>query len=163
MKKYKTTRKNRTLKKYNKAQIRRFNNKTKLNRTMKGGMIYTKYRDGQLARIRGIMSELGYYKQSKLKKLLEKLEHLLINHNKTVSVTGIWQNNPEIDTLVTSVNTKLDSSIKGIPVENTTQPSYKAQTYKDTTNENGSPKERNSTRQYTRSSIRKSKSRWRDL
>jgi hypothetical protein len=29
--------KNRTLKKYNKAQIRRFNNKTKLNRTMKGG------------------------------------------------------------------------------------------------------------------------------
>ena len=163
MKKYKTTRKNRTYKKYNKAQIRRFNNKTKLNRTMKGGMIYTKYRDGQLARIRGIMSELGYYKQSKLKKLLEKLERLLINHNKTVSVTGIWQNNPEIDTLVTSVNTNLDPSIEGIPVENTIQPSYKTQTYKDNTNENGSPKERSSTRQYSRSSIRKSKSKWRDL
>jgi hypothetical protein len=156
---------NRTLKKYNKAQIRRFNNKTKLNRTMKGGMIYTKYRDVQLKRIKKIISELGHYKQPKLKKLLEKLEHLLINHTKTVSVTGIWQNNPEIDRLVTRVNTNLDSSIEGIPVENTTQPSYKSQTYKDTTNENGSPKEKNSTRQYTRSSIHKSKSKsgWRDL
>ena len=131
-------------------------------------MIYTKYRHGQLARIRRIISELGYYKQPKLKKLLEKLEQLLKNHTKTVSVTGIWQNNPEIDRLVTSVNTNLDPSIEGIPVENTTQPSYKTQTYKDTTNENGSPKERSSTRQYsrrqyTRSSIRKSKSRLRDL
>jgi hypothetical protein len=142
--------KNRTLKKYNKAQIRRFNNKTKLNRTMKGGMIYTKYRDVQLKRIKEIMSELGHYKQPKLKKLLEKLEHLLINHTKTVSVTGIWQNNPEIDRLVNSVNTNLDSSIDGIPVENSTQPSYKSQTYKDTTNENRSPKERSGTRQYNK-------------
>jgi hypothetical protein len=54
MKKYKTTRKNRTYKKYNKAQIRRFNNKTKLNRTMKGGAsstllvsAYIKYREIQ--------------------------------------------------------------------------------------------------------------------
>jgi len=149
-KKHNASIKNRTLKKYNKAQIRRFNNKTKLNRTMKGGMIYTKYRYVQLKRIKEIMSELGHYKQPKLKKLLEKLEHLLINHTKTVSVTGIWQNNPEIDGLVTIVNTNLDSSIQGIPVDNTIQPSYKAQTYKDMRNENRSPKERSGTRQYSK-------------
>jgi len=40
MKKYKTTRKKRTYKKYNKAQFRSFNNKTKLNRSMKGGTFW---------------------------------------------------------------------------------------------------------------------------
>ena len=65
MKKYKTTRKNRTLKKYKKAQFRRFNNKTKLNRTMKGGASSTL-----------LVSAYIRYRKIQYDKTLQILDHL---------------------------------------------------------------------------------------
>ena len=52
MKTRKTLKKNITSKKYKKTRYRRYNMRINLNRTMKGGMIYTEYRERQLARIR---------------------------------------------------------------------------------------------------------------
>jgi len=181
MKQYKTTRKKENVKKYNKTQFRRYNMRTNLNRTMKGGMIYTKYRKTQLARIRAILSELGYTKKPWLRKLIDKLEHLLKNHIKTVSVDGgIWRKDARIDSLIRTINNNLESpvstvnnnqgsEIKGIPVDNTIPPVPETKPYKDDENENKSSlQERSSIRPYSRtlydrSSIRKSKTKGRDI
>ena len=88
MKKYKTTRKNRTLKKYKKAQFRRFNNKTKLNRTMKGGAsstllvsAYIRYRKIQYDKTLQILDHLQITNgPSTLIQKLQLLKVLLQNH-----------------------------------------------------------------------------------
>jgi hypothetical protein len=88
MKKYKTTRKNRTLKKYKKAQFRRFNNKTKLNRTMKGGAsstilvsAYIRYRKIQYDKTLQILDHLQRTNgPSTLIQKLQLLKVLLENH-----------------------------------------------------------------------------------
>jgi|694.fasta_scaffold146771_5 hypothetical protein len=88
MKKYKTTKKNRTYKKYNKAQIRRFNNKTKLNRTMKGGAsstilvsAYIRYREIQYYKTLQILDHLQRTNgPSTLIQKLQLLKVLLENH-----------------------------------------------------------------------------------
>lgn len=69
MKNYKTTRKNRTLKKYKKAQFRRFNNKTKLNRSMKGGASSTL-----------LVSAYIIYRKIQYDKTLQILDHLQITN-----------------------------------------------------------------------------------
>lgn len=186
MKQYKTTRKKKMLKKYNKTQFRRFNKHNNLTSKMKGGMIYTKYRKTQLARIRAILSELGHTKKPGLRKLIDKLEHLLRNHIKTVSVDGgIWRKDARIDQLIRTINNNLESpvstvnknqgsEIKGIPVDNTIPPVHETKLYNDDEDENKSSlQERSSIRPYSirpysrtlydRSSIRKSKTKGRDI
>lgn len=181
MKQYKTTRKKITLKKYNKTQFRRFNKHNNLTSKMKGGMIYTKYRKTQLARIRAILSELGHTKKPGLRKLIDKLEHLLKNHIKTVSVDGgIWRKDARIDQLIRTINNNLESpvstvnknqgsEIKGIPVDNTIPPVHDTKPYKDDEDENKSSlQERSSRTLYSRipyniSSISKSKTKGRDI
>jgi hypothetical protein len=88
MKNYKTTRKNRTYKKYNKAQIRRFNNKTKLHHTMKGGAsstllvsAYIRYREIQYNDTLEILDHLQRTNgPSTLIQKLQLLKVLLKNH-----------------------------------------------------------------------------------
>jgi hypothetical protein len=88
MKKYKTIRKNRTLKKYKKAQFRRFNNKTKLIRTMKGGAsstllvsAYIRYREIQYNDTLEILDHLQRTNgPSTLIQKLQLLKVLLKNH-----------------------------------------------------------------------------------
>jgi len=88
MKKYKTIRKNRTYKKYNKAQFRRFNNKTKLHRTMKGGAsstilvsAYIRYREIQYYKTLQILDHLQRTNgPSTLIQKLQLLKVLLENH-----------------------------------------------------------------------------------
>jgi hypothetical protein len=88
MKKYKPTRKNRTLKRYKKAQFRRFNNKTKLNRTMKGGAsstllvsAYIRYRKIQYDKTLQILDHLQRTNgPSTLIQKLHLLKLLLENH-----------------------------------------------------------------------------------
>lgn len=165
MKTRKTLKKNITSKKYKKTRYRRYNMRINLNRTMKGGMIYTEYRERQLARIREILSELGYIKQPWLKKLIEKIELRLRNHIKTVSVDGIWRNTDDLDSLMNTVNNNLTPEIKGIPIVNTIQPDNKILSYRDNTEENNPSSRKISRRQsttatpYSRSSINKSKGR----
>ena len=180
MKTRKTLKKKRTSKKYNKTQFRRFNKHNNLTSKMKGGMIYTKYRERQLARIREILSELGHTIKPGLRKLIDKLEHLLINHIKTVSVDGIWRKDVRIDQLIRTINNNLESpvstvnnnqgsEIKRIPVDNTIPPVPETKSYKDDEDENkSSPQERSSITPYSRtfhnrSSKHKSKTRGRDI
>lgn len=165
MKKRKTLKKKITSKKYKKTRYRRYNMRINLNRTMKGGMIYTEYRERQLARIREILSELGYIKQPWLKKLIEKIELRLRNHIKTVSVDGIWRDTDDLDSLINTVNNNLTPEIKEIPIVKTIQPDNNILSYRDKTEENNPSSRKISRRQsttatpYSRSSINKSKGR----
>ena len=149
MKQYKTTRKKKTVKKYNKTQFRRYNMRINLTSKMKGGMIYTEYRERQLAIIRAILSKFGHTIKPGLRKLIDKLEHLLINHIKTVSVDGIWRKDVRIDQLIRTINNNLESpvstvnnnqgsEIKRIPVDNTIPPVPETKSYKDDEDENKS-------------------------
>jgi hypothetical protein len=85
MKKYKTTRKKRTYKKYNKAQFRRFNNKTKLHRTMKGGAsstvlvsAYIRYREIQYNDTLEILDYLQRTNGPSPSTLIQKLQLLKV-------------------------------------------------------------------------------------
>jgi hypothetical protein len=89
MKNIKQQEKNRTLKKYKKAQTRRFNNKTKLHRTMKGGAsstilvsAYIRYREIQYTDTLEILDYLqrtsNLQRAGGLTRLIEKLQLLKV-------------------------------------------------------------------------------------
>jgi hypothetical protein len=141
MKKHKTSRKKKTLKKYSKTQFRRFNKQTTLTNKMKGGdSKYIRYRKEQLASADAILSNLPYIGQDLLKSKIVSLKELLKNHIKIISEGYMWDDSgAKIDKLITIINKNLGTTITPISIITNTRPVENYQSFIDDINQNDSP------------------------